>query len=88
MAKSVSSEKDPCALESANSMKCLQDNEYHRPSCQAQFDNYNACKKFWGSVYSARRRAGITPYLAPHEDRAGIKAIYAKTGKIPTTPDG
>jgi len=89
MAKSnVSAEKDPCTAESMKSMQCLQDNDYNRAACKKDFDNYNACKKFWGSVYIARKRAGIVPYLPPHQDRQAMKVIYAKTGKIPTTPDG
>jgi len=70
------------------SMKCLQDTGYDRAACKSAFDNYNACKKFWGSVYTARRRAGVQPYMPPHQDRAAMKAAYARTGKIPVTPDG
>ena len=80
--------QDPCALESMQSMKCLEENDYNRNLCMAQFANYRACKKFWGEVYSARKRAGIQPHMTPIEDRAAMKALYAKTGKIPVTPDG
>jgi len=84
----TAAQKDPCWFESRQSMKCLEDNGYDRTQCQKQFDNYQACKKFWGKVYSARKWSGITPYDAPPEEREGIKQIYLKTGKIAATPDG
>lgn len=83
----VTSEKDPCSVESLKSMKCLSDNNYDKSACQQQFDNYKECKKFWGQVRLARRANGIYPYMPPEKDRAAMKIKYIKTGTIPTTPD-
>jgi len=83
----LSIEKDPCTLESKASLKCMDDNNYNRSLCQKYFENYQACKKFWGSVYTARKRAGIVPYLAPVNERDGIKRRYIETGKVHPTPD-
>ena len=69
-------------------MKCLSENNYDKSQCQDAFENYRACKKFWGAVTVLRRKKGIEPYLAPIEDRNGIKELYKKTGEIPATPEG
>jgi len=81
----VSIEKDPCSVEGKASLKCLNDNNYNRSMCQQAFDNYKACKKFWGSVSLNRSRAGIKPVLPPVDERDAIKREYVRTGKIPTT---
>jgi len=83
----VSIEKDPCSLESKASLKCMEDNSYNRGACLNHFENYKACKKFWGSVYTARKRAGIVPYLAPVNEREAIKRRYMETGKVHPTPE-
>jgi len=85
-ASKVTDEKDPCAVEGKASQKCLSTNNYDKSACGLYFDNYNNCKKFWGSVYLARKRAGITPYLPPSQDRPAIKIKYKETGEIPTLP--
>jgi len=81
-------EKDPCFMESKASMKCLQDFNFDRSRCGDYFDNYKACKQFWGAVHTARKRKGISPHLPPLEERQAIKERYIQTGKIPATPDG
>jgi len=82
----VSIEKDPCTMESKESMKCLDDNNYDRKKCEKYFDNYKACKKFWWSVGLARSRSGVSPSLPPLHERDAIKKHYIKTGKIVGTP--
>ncbi|GFT75364.1 uncharacterized protein NPIL_354921 [Nephila pilipes] len=67
---------NPCHKERDSSLKCLDEYYYNRNKCQAYFDNYNNCKKFWGFVMKQRRREGIKPYLPEPEDRDKIKAHY------------
>lgn len=74
-----------CAPESMQSMRCLEDNGYEKKACQAAFDNYNACKKFWGKVVILRRQQRISPEVPDPEDRKDIKARYLATGKISAT---
>ena len=38
---------DPCAEASANSMKCLDLNNYEKSKCQEAFDAYKECKRLW-----------------------------------------
>lgn len=81
----ISIEKDPCSLESNASMKCLDTNNYDRSMCQQYFDNYIACKKFWGKVSLARSRSGISPSVPPVHERDALKRLYMETGKIHAT---
>jgi len=81
----VTTSKDPCWRENKISMKCLDDNDYNKSFCQAEFENYKSCKGFWNSVYWQRKRAGLSP-LVPEteEERTAFKMKYRETGKIPT----
>merc|ERR1712066_214023 len=81
-------DKNPCWAESKVSFKCLDDNGYDRGKCMEAFNNYNICKKFCGEVRVKRYNAGVEPWVPPPEDREAMRAKYAETGKIPTTPDG
>ena len=62
----------------------MSDNNYNRDACEAHFNNYNECKKFWGKVQMARKKSGISPALPPFSERAAIKKKYHETGSIPT----
>jgi len=80
--------KNPCWKENIASHKCIDDNNYDKSKCNLQFDNYNACKKFWGSVYYARKREGLYPYVPEsEEERTAFKLKYKQTGQIPTTAE-
>ncbi|KAF2354097.1 Cysteine alpha-hairpin motif superfamily [Trinorchestia longiramus] len=65
-------------LEHHLSQQCLSRNDYQYGSCQAYFENYRRCKKFWGRITAQRRRAGITPYLPTPEERPPYLLEYAK----------
>ncbi|CAK1591258.1 unnamed protein product [Parnassius mnemosyne] len=69
---------NPCLKEQTQSYECLSKNGYDQEKCEAYFDNYNTCKKFWGQVYRDRRAKGIHPYLPDLEDREKIKSEYMK----------
>ncbi|XP_053618030.1 coiled-coil-helix-coiled-coil-helix domain-containing protein 7 [Plodia interpunctella] len=71
---------NPCLKEQEQSYRCLDKNGFDQEKCQEHFDNYNTCKKFWGSVYQDRRAKKIYPYLPDVEDREKIKTDYF--GKI------
>jgi hypothetical protein len=38
---------DPCSEASANSMKCLDQNNYEKSKCREAFDAYKECKRLW-----------------------------------------
>ncbi|KAJ2809450.1 hypothetical protein H4R20_000070 [Coemansia guatemalensis] len=38
---------DPCAIEAKASMKCLDENNYDKSTCDSYFDAYKECKKLW-----------------------------------------
>jgi hypothetical protein len=81
----VTDEKDPCTAERNASMKCLSKNNYDNAACVLYFENYKKCKNFWHDVQTARRKAGLYPYLPPHSERDAIKTKFLTTGKIPTS---
>lgn len=72
---------NPCLKEQEQSYECLNKNGYDHKKCEAYFDNYNTCKKFWGKVYSDRKARGIYPYLPDVEEREKIKSDYFKNVK-------
>ncbi len=80
--------QNPCYFEGKASLKCITDNFGDRNKCQQQYENYNDCKKFWGSVYRERRREGLTPHLPPAKDRPEFLKKYIETGAIPVTIEG
>ncbi|XP_013191747.1 coiled-coil-helix-coiled-coil-helix domain-containing protein 7 [Amyelois transitella] len=67
---------NPCLKEQEQSYECLNKNGYDQDKCQQHFDNYNTCKKFWGSVYKDRKAKKIYPYLPEVEEREKIKAEF------------
>ena len=77
--------QDPCTAERNASMKCLSKNNYDNAACVLYFENYKKCKNFWHDVQTARRKAGLYPYLPPHSERDAIKTKFLTTGKIPTS---
>ncbi|OMH80070.1 Cytochrome c oxidase-assembly factor COX23, mitochondrial [Zancudomyces culisetae] len=38
---------NPCELESRNSLKCLEKNNFDKKYCREYFEAYNECKKLW-----------------------------------------
>ncbi|CAH0717955.1 unnamed protein product, partial [Brenthis ino] len=77
--KNVDAERfNPCLKEQDQSYQCLNKNGFDQEKCEAYFDNYNTCKKFWGKVTKDRRVRGLTPYLPDVADREKIKAEYLK----------
>ncbi|XP_050356257.1 coiled-coil-helix-coiled-coil-helix domain-containing protein 7 [Nymphalis io] len=67
---------NPCLKEQEKSYECLNKNNFVQEKCEAYFDNYNTCKKFWGKVSKDRRARGLTPYLPDVADRDRIKGEY------------
>ncbi|XP_021190831.2 coiled-coil-helix-coiled-coil-helix domain-containing protein 7 [Helicoverpa armigera] len=72
---------NPCLKEQEMSYQCLNKNGFDQSKCEAYFDNYNTCKKFWGKVYKDRKAKGLYPYLPEVEDRAKIKDQYFQSVK-------
>jgi len=85
-ASQINRGKDPCWRENKLSMRCLDENDYDKGKCQAEFENYRTCKGFWNSVSWARRKEGLYPLVpVSEEERSAFKRQYARTGTIPTT---
>merc|ERR1712111_270523 len=72
---------DPCFYEGKASMKCVIDNAGDKTQCQQYFDSYKKCKKFWYDVYVGRRRADLTPYLPPVDQRQEYLQKYVQQKK-------
>ncbi|KPJ08960.1 Coiled-coil-helix-coiled-coil-helix domain-containing protein 7 [Papilio machaon] len=69
---------NPCLKEQNQSYECLNKNGYNQEKCEAYFDNYNTCKKFWNQVSKDRRAKGIKPHLPDVEEREKVKEEYIK----------
>ncbi|KAK3596782.1 hypothetical protein CHS0354_038784 [Potamilus streckersoni] len=54
------------------SLKCLDENYYDKNKCEAYFENYRRCKKFWGKIQRERGRKGIKPVMPPYDEREEI----------------
>ena len=84
----VTDQKDPCAQERANSMKCLEKNNYDHSACEKQFANYKSCKTFWMNVRRGRAYNRIYPHLPDMDERIRIKKKYMDAGmqgEVPLT---
>lgn len=73
---------NPCVKEHHSSQRCLDRNNYDYSKCEAFFENYRRCKKFWGEIRAQRRRAGIRPHIPPPEERVEIKRKHME-GELP-----
>ncbi|KOC64366.1 Coiled-coil-helix-coiled-coil-helix domain-containing protein 7 [Habropoda laboriosa] len=73
---------NPCFKEYNISLKCLEMNKYNYDVCEAHFENYRICKKFWGKVISLRIFNNITPHVPLPEDRERLKAEYIHSRKF------
>ncbi|XP_043673535.1 coiled-coil-helix-coiled-coil-helix domain-containing protein 7 [Vespula pensylvanica] len=69
---------NPCLKEYDLSLECLSNNNYIRDACQAYFNNYKICQKFWQKIVADRKLKDIKPYLPSPEDRENIKNEYLK----------
>ncbi|KAL3868622.1 hypothetical protein ACJMK2_041415 [Sinanodonta woodiana] len=65
-------EKNPCLREHNMSLKCLNDNYFDKTKCEAYFENYRRCKKFWGKIEMERRWKGIKPAMPSYDEREEI----------------
>ncbi|KAI9594138.1 hypothetical protein BDF19DRAFT_446063 [Syncephalis fuscata] len=53
---------DPCAKQSKESLRCLEDNPGDKNKCTAYFEAYRDCKKIWLDARreERKRRNGLT----------------------------